>query len=207
MSIQAINMPSGNSSRKLHPHKFAMWLAIASIVMMFAGLTSAYVVRQAQGQWRHFQMPDVFWYSTVAILGSSVTFYFGLRAFKQRQMRRFRNFLITTLALGVVFMLLQSLGFYELIHITQPLIIDGQQTGESVVLINGNPSESFLFIIFGLHLLHILGGIIALTIVFLKAYSRSVKIYKSTGLEITATYWHFVDLLWLYLFIFFLLNQ
>lgn len=206
MNIQAINVPSPNN-RKLHPHKFAMWLAIASIVMMFAGLTSAYMVRQAQGQWRHFQMPDVFWVSTLAILASSVTFFLGIRAFKQRHMRRFRNLLIVTILLGISFMLLQTFGFYELISVPQALIIDGQQAGESVVLVSGNPSESFLFIIFGLHLLHILGGIVALTIVFLKAYSRRVKIYKSTGLEITATYWHFVDLLWIYLFLFFLLNQ
>lgn len=206
MNIQAINVPSPDN-RKLHPHKFAMWLAIASIVMMFAGLTSAYMVRQAQGQWRHFQMPDVFWISTLAILTSSVTFFLGIRAFKQRHMRRFRNLLIVTILLGISFMLLQTFGFYELISVPQALIIDGQQAGESVVLVSGNPSESFLFIIFGLHLLHILGGIVALTIVFLKAYSRRVKIYKSTGLEITATYWHFVDLLWIYLFLFFLLNQ
>lgn len=206
MNIQAINVPSPNN-RKLHPHKFAMWLAIASIVMMFAGLTSAYMVRQAQGQWRHFQIPDVFWVSTLAILTSSVTFFLGIRAFKQRHMRRFRNLLIVTILLGISFMLLQTFGFYELISVPQALIIDGQQAGESVVLVSGNPSESFLFIIFGLHLLHILGGIVALTIVFLKAYSRRVKIYKSTGLEITATYWHFVDLLWIYLFLFFLLNQ
>ena len=199
-------MPS-EGNRKVHPHKFAMWLAIASIVMMFAGLTSAYVVREAQGQWRHFELPSVFYWSTIAILGSSVTFYIGLRAFKARQMRRFRNLLIATLLLGVIFMVLQSAGFYELLHITQPLIIDGQQAGTATVQMNGNPSESFLFIIFGLHLLHILGGVVALIIVFVRAYSRRVKVYKSTGLEITATYWHFVDLLWIYLFLFFLLNQ
>lgn len=199
-------MPTQNQ-RKLHPHKFAMWLAIASIVMMFAGLTSAYMVRAAQGLWRHFELPGTFMFSTAAILASSVTFHLGIKAFKERHMRRFRNLLIATLALGVLFMVLQSFGFYELLHTLQPVIIDGKQNGEAVVQITGNPSEAFLFIIFGLHLMHILGGIIALSIVFIRAYSRRVKIYKSTGLEITATYWHFVDLLWIYLFLFFLLNQ
>jgi len=75
------------------------------------------------------------------------------------------------------------------------------------VRVNGNPSESFLFIIAGIHLLHILGGIIALAIVYLKALRKRVKVYNSTGLEIVAQYWHFVDILWVYLFIFFLANQ
>lgn len=206
MSIQAINAPVGER-KKLHPHKFAMWLAIASIIMMFAGLTSAYMVRAAQGQWRHFEMPGIFYFSTVAIIASSVTFYLGMRAFRQRHMRSFRTMMVLTLALGTTFMLSQGIGFYELIHTPQSVWIDGQKVGEAVVQITGNPSESFLFIIFGLHLLHILGGIVALLLVFLKAYSKRVKLYKSTGLEVTATYWHFVDLLWLYLFLFFLLNQ
>jgi cytochrome c oxidase subunit 3 len=75
------------------------------------------------------------------------------------------------------------------------------------VRVNGNPSESFLFIIAGLHLLHLLSGIFALFIVFLRAFRTNVKIYNATGLEIVATYWHFVDVLWLYLFVFFLVNQ
>jgi cytochrome c oxidase subunit III len=75
------------------------------------------------------------------------------------------------------------------------------------IRVDGNPSESFLFIISGLHLLHILGGIIALIIVFFRAFRTRIKVYNATGLEIMATYWHFVDVLWIYLFVFFLANQ
>ena len=75
------------------------------------------------------------------------------------------------------------------------------------VTVSGNPAESFLFVIAGLHLLHILGGVIALIIVFFRAFRKNVKIYNSTGLEIVAGYWHFVDVLWIYLFVFFLANQ
>lgn len=181
--------------RKIHPQKFLLWLAMGSIAMMFAGFTSGYMVRKAQDNWRFFHLPSIFWISTVCIVVSSVTIALGIRAFKQREMRKYRTLITLTLLLGIAFGVLQSIGFYELYHQPQPVRVDG------------NPSESFLFIITGMHLLHILGGIIALLIVFFKAYRTRVKIYNSTGLEIVGTYWHFVDILWIYLFVFFLANQ
>lgn len=183
-----------NQQRKrIHPHKFALYLAIGSIVMMFAGLTSAYIVRQAQGNWVYFRLPVVFWISTASILASSVTMYLGLKAFKNRQIPRYRSLITATLILGILFTVLQYVGFTQLY--------------DNNIRVDGNPSESFLFIIAGLHLLHILGGIIALLIVFFRAFRKRVKVYNATGLEIVAIYWHFVDVLWIYLFVFFLANQ
>jgi len=204
--MEGILKADTGQSRKVHPHKFALWLAMGSIAMMFAGLTSAYMVRQAQGNWRIFKMPPVFWVSTAVILLSSVTVFLGVRAFKQREMVKYRLLLTTTVVLGLLFGVLQSLGFWQLYHQPQATIIDGR-TIMQTVRVAGNPSESFLFIITGLHLAHILGGIIVLVIVFLTAYRKRVKVYNATGLEIAASYWHFVDALWLYLFIFFLANQ
>jgi cytochrome c oxidase subunit 3 len=106
---------------------------------------------------------------------------------------RYRILITVTLLLGILFCALQWIGF--------------QQLTANNIKVNGNPSESFLFIIAGLHLLHILGGIIALIIVFFRAFRTRVKVYNATGLEIVATYWHFVDVLWIYLFVFFLANQ
>ncbi len=193
-------------SRKIHPHKFALWLGMGSIAMMFAGLTSAYIVRQSQGNWRMFHMPVVFWISTAVILLSSLTVFLGVRAFKERRMARYRLLITTTLGLGLLFGGLQCLGFWQLYHIPQATLLNGEQLVETI-RVSGNPSESFLFIITGLHLAHILGGIIALLLVFIMAYRKRVKVYNATGLEIVAAYWHFVDILWLYLFIFFLVNQ
>jgi len=195
--------------RKIHPHKFALWIAMASIAMMFAGLTSAYLVRQAQGNWRYYELPLVFWFSTAAILVSSVTMILGIRAFRQRQIPRFRLLISLTLVLGLLFGILQFVGFSQLYSTPQPIVMNGIVDTENPepVTIPGNPSESFLFIIAGLHLLHILGGLVALLIVFLRAYRKNVRVYNSTGLEIVGTYWHFVDVLWIYLFIFFLVNQ
>ena len=177
----------------MHPHKFNLYIAMGSIVMMFAGLTSAYIVREAQGHWVYFQLPAIFYWSTAVIILSSVTMHLGLKAFKSRQIPRYRALITSTLILGSLFLTLQVLGFYQLYDYN--------------IRVDGNPSESFLFIIAGLHGIHILGGVVALLIVFLKAFRKNIKVYNATGLEIMATYWHFVDVLWIYLFVFFLANQ
>lgn len=199
---------SSNQRKKIHPHKFAMWVAMGSIAMMFAGLTSAYVVKQSGGNWRSYELPGVFWLSTISIISSSVTIFLALRAFRNRQMPMYKLLILATLTLGILFGILQYVGFYELYQQPQQYIFNGEAANAyEPVRLDGNPSESFLFIIAGLHLLHILGGIVALAIVYIRALRTRVKVYTSTGLEIVASYWHFVDLLWIYLFIFFLANQ
>lgn len=183
--------------QKIHPHKFMMWLAIGSICMMFAGWTSAFVVRKAQGNWMFFTMPTAFWISTAVVLLSSVTMYFALKAFKARQMARYKTLISATALLGVAFMVLQFAGFYEMHH--AGIILSGN--GEGV-------SGSFIYVISFVHLLHMLGGVIALLVVFAVVnFRKRTKVYSSTGLEILSTYWHFVDVLWIYLFLFFLFNQ
>jgi cytochrome c oxidase subunit III len=181
--------------KRMHPQKFALYVAMASIAMMFAGLTSGYIVAKGQGNWRIYDLPVVFWYSTATILLSSITITLGLRAFKQHNIPKYRFLITITLLLGILFGIFQALGFYQLYHLPQPVRVDGTR------------SESFLFIIAGLHLLHIAGGLIALLIVFFRAFKANRKEYNATGLEIVANYWHFVDLLWIYLFIFFMANQ
>ncbi len=191
---QTVNSVAGQR-KKIHPHKFALWIAMGSISMMFAGLTSGYIVRQSEGNWRYFKLPPVFYVSTAVIILSSITFILGLKAFKSRQIPKFRFLTLTTLILGILFGVLQYMGFVQLYHQANP------------VRLNGNPSESFLFVIAGLHLAHIAGGIVALLVVFLRSFRTRVKIYNATGLEIVGGYWHFVDALWIYLFVFFLANQ
>ena len=193
---------------RIHPHKFALWIAMASISMMFAGLTSGYLVREAQGNWRYYKLPSAFYISTAVIILSSITFFLGLKAFKARSIPRFRMLILTTIILGCLFGLLQYYGFYQLYHQLQQVSINGKQIQEfSAVKVDGNPSESFLFVIAGLHLAHILGGIVALIIAFFRSFRTKIKTYNATGLEIVGGYWHFVDALWIYLFVFFLVNQ
>jgi cytochrome c oxidase subunit 3 len=185
-----MNTVSWEQRKKIHPHKFTMWVAIGSIVMMFAGLTSAYIVKSNQVSWVPVDVPTVFWISTAAILLSSVTIQVALRAFKQRNMNQYRLFIAVTLLLGVAFIWLQWLGFGDLW--AQKITFKGSGAGQ------------FLYVIFGLHAIHVLGGVITLLVIFLRAFAGKVKLYSSVPVEVAAIYWHFVDLLWIYLLIFFI---
>ena len=201
-------MQPAREKKRIHPQKFMMWVAIASMSMAFAGLTSGYMVREAQGNWRYYHLPSYFTWSTVVIAISSITMVLGVRAFKKREMGKYRALIGTTLGLGLLFGALQYGGFYQLYHQLQAVRINGTVLNEATtVRLNGNPSESFLFIIAGLHLAHLAGGIIALFVVFFRTFRTHVKTYNATGLEIVGTYWHFVDALWIYLFVFFIVNQ
>jgi cytochrome c oxidase subunit 3 len=179
--------------KKIHPHKFTLWVALGSIVMMFAGLTSAYVVKREQPNWTTFDMPRIFWYSTMIMLASSLTIQVALRSFKDREMRRYRALVVATLCMGIVFVVLQWIGFNQIWH--------------QGITLKGAGAAQFLYIIFGLHALHVLGGVIALGIMFIRAFNRRYRSYNPVPIEIAATYWHFVDLLWIYLFVFFLWIQ
>ena len=175
---------------KIHPHKFTLWVGIASIVMMFAGLTSAYVVKRNQANWTSFDLPKAFWYSTAAIVLSSVFLYLANKAFKTREMTKYRSLVVFTLVFGVLFIVLQVIGFNTL--------------WQGGLTLTKNVSYSFLYVIVGLHGLHVAGGIIALIVLFAKAFSTKVRNYDIVPVEVISTYWHFVDFLWIYLLIFLL---
>ena len=178
--------------RKIHPHKFTLWVAIGSILMMFAGLTSAYIVKRSQANWLMIEIPMMFWYSTATILASSVTVQLALKSLKKREMINYRRLLAVTAVLGVLFIVLQIVGF-------------GQFAAQDIRLVGAgsNASYSFLLAISGLHGIHVLGGVVALVVIAIRALNSSTRSYSSVPLEIAATYWHFVDALWIYLFIFF----
>ncbi|MDB5197667.1 MAG: cytochrome oxidase subunit [Flaviaesturariibacter sp.] len=175
--------------QKIHPHKFTLWVAIGSILMMFAGLTSAYIVKSNQINWEEVTTPKAFWFSTAVILLSSVTIQMALRAFKQRAMQQYRSLVAVTVVLGILFVVLQWVGFKWLWN-------EG-------VHMRGAGAGQFLYIIAGLHAVHVIGGIVALTVIFLKAFFGKTRSYNSVPVEVAATYWHFVDLLWIYLLVFF----
>jgi cytochrome c oxidase subunit 3 len=178
--------------RKIHPHKFTLWVAIGSILMMFAGLTSAYIVKRSQASWLMIEIPLMFWYSTATILASSVTVQLALKALKKREMINYKRLLVVTAVLGVLFIVLQIAGFRQ--FAAQDIRLVGA---------GSNASYSFLLAISGLHGIHVLGGVVALAVTVIRALNSSTKSYSTVPLEIVATYWHFVDALWIYLFIFF----
>ena len=178
--------------KRIHPHKFTLWVAIGSIIMMFAGLTSAYIVKSNQAAWQSIEMPKIFWFSTGTIVLSSLIMQMALRSFKQRDMNRYRLLIAATFALGVVFVVLQWIGFNQL-------------WSEGIQFKGSSGGGQFLYVIAGLHAVHVLGGVIALMVMFIRAFLGRTKLYGSVPVEIMATYWHFVDVLWIYLFVFFIL--
>jgi cytochrome c oxidase subunit 3 len=179
--------------KRIHPHKFTLWIAIGSIIMMFAGLTSAYIVKSNQVGWQAVDVPKIFWYSTAVIICSSVTVQMALRAFKQREMNNYRMLMLVTVVLGAAFVVLQWFGFMQL-------------WDSGVRFKQASGGGQFLYVIAGLHAVHVLGGIVALIVMFIKAFFGKIKLYSSVPVEVMATYWHFVDVLWVYLLIFFLIT-
>ena len=176
----------------MHPYKFTLLLAMGSIVMMFAGFTSAYVVKSNQANWLEFKLPPVFWYSTIVILASSLTIYLAEKAHKARKMANYRALVTITAILGLGFVALQWMGFMYL-----------EANGVKIIGSGSNVSASFLGVITGVHMVHVLGGVVVLLVLFFKAFFGQKKTYSSLSIEMAGIYWHFVDVLWIYLFIFF----
>lgn len=169
----------------MHPRRFALWLFIVSIVMIFASMTSAYIVRKGQGNWTQFELPEVLWASTWVIIASSFSIqlaYFAGRAGKKNLLKLL---MLGTFALGIVFLALQYQSWLRLLQIN--------------IYFDGNPSGSFLYVLTGLHAFHLVTGLVYLGIVTGMALFNKVK-SDNVDLELVAIYWHFLDLLWLALF-------
>ncbi len=190
-----MNWALDEKNYKIHPQKFALYSAFASIIMMFVALTSAYIVRQSAGNWLEFPLPNLFYSSTVVILLSSITLHASFINFKKRNTSMYRTFLVATYVLGLAFLVLQYLGWQAMTDM-----------GVNFTL---NPSGDFIYVISGIHAAHILGGIGAMTVALVHAFS--LPHVPSPGrilrFELTAHYWHFVGLVWLYLLIFFIIQQ
>ncbi|MCS7035885.1 MAG: cytochrome c oxidase subunit 3 [Saprospiraceae bacterium] len=182
-------------SNNIHPLKFALWVGIATIIMMFGAFTSAYLVRRAAGNWYEFRLPDVFWLSTMVILLSSLTLHASYRAFMRGIERLYKSLLLTTLALGLIFVVLQYAGWQAMTAMGATFTV--------------NPSSSFIYVISGIHALHVLGGVTALIVALIHAFALPFKPTPRRRLrfELVVHYWHFVDILWVYLFIFFLVQS
>jgi cytochrome c oxidase subunit 3 len=169
-----------------------LWVSMISMTMMFAGLTSAYVVSRKRDDWVSFDLPDAFFTSTILIVVSSLTFMLAKFFIKKENRQLTTLFLVSTLILGIGFVYFQFEGFNELYN--SGLFFAGAQS---------TVKSSFIYGITLAHLVHIAAGIIVLLVVF---YNHLTKKYTSVnflGLELGAIFWHFVDILWIYLFLFF----
>jgi cytochrome c oxidase subunit 3 len=177
----------------MQPKKFALWLFIVTVIMIFAALTSAYIVRQSDGNWVIFDLPNLFLITTGVILVSSATMHWTYLSVKKDNLESAKLAIVITTILGIAFLVGQYMAW-------------GQMVKNSIYLV-GNPSGSFVYVISGLHGLHIIGGIVFLLIVMVSIFRAKIHSKNLLRIEMCATYWHFLDGLWLYLFVFLLLNR
>lgn len=177
----------------MHPKKFSLWLFMVTVVMVFAGLTSAYIVRQSEGNWLEFDLPSVFYYTSGIIILSSISLHWAYLSAKKDNLMQLRIGMLITSFLGIVFLVGQWYSFVALVDMDVYLV--------------GNPSGSFLYIFTGLHGLHLVSGVIFLIIVLISSFRYKVHSQSMVSMEMCVTYWHFLGGLWLYLFTFMLLNH
>jgi cytochrome c oxidase subunit 3 len=170
-----------------------MWVGLASILMLFIALTSAYIVRGVpalnggQDDWIPIQMPPVLWLNTVVLVLSSVSIELSRRALKGDQYGRFKTWIGLTTVLGAAFLAGQLIAW--------------RQLAAQGVYINSHPHSSFFYLLTSLHGVHLLGGVIALSYVTVAALRMRIGFRRRAAVNVTAIYWHFMDGLWIYLFV------
>ena len=177
----------------MHPKKFGMWLFMVTVVMIFASLTSAYIVRQAEGNWVVFELPNLLTITSGIIILSSVSMHYTYLMAKKDNLDQVKVGVVVTFILGVTFLIGQLYAWGDLVN--------------NNVFFVGNPSGSFLYVLTGLHGLHLVSGIIFLIIVLISTFKYQVHSKNLAQIQMCATYWHFLGGLWIYLFVFLLLNH
>ena len=179
--------------RSMHPQKFAMWLFMVSVLMIFISLVSAYVVKKGAGNWQYVEMPSVFQLTTILILISSVTMQFAYWSASRNNLLYIRLGVVLTGLLAIAFIYGQILGWGQLVD----------QQAHFV----GNPAGSFIYVFTGLHIVHLVGGIVFLGIVLSSAFKYQVHSKRLVRIEMCTTYWHFLGGLWLILYLFLIFNS
>ncbi len=172
--------------------KQMLYIGIVSMIMMFAGLTSAYIISSSREDWVSFEMPQALFISTMLIFLSSITYYLSVRMLKKNNRSQSLIFLIATIILGLGFVYFQIQGFGELRE--AGLYFAGK---ESVV------SSALLVVISFAHLIHVSVGILVLLYILYKFINHKYDQNNTLGMELGGIFWHFVDILWILLFIFF----
>lgn len=189
-----MDLTQGTSKEKNdRAKKMMLWFGIASLLMGFAGWTSAYIVSSSRADWlKDFELPSAFLYSTVIIILSSGTYILARKAIKANKSSLGTKWLLLTLLLGIVFIFIQFSGFSQLIN--QGYYFTGPTS---------NITMSYIFLIAAVHIVHVIAGLISLLVVLYNNIKNRYSDTNMLGVELGATFWHFLDLLWVYLILFF----
>jgi cytochrome c oxidase subunit 3 len=176
--------------------KFVMWIFIFTSFMLFAALTSGFIVYSGgSGHGLNITLPISFRYSTIVLIASSITLFLASRAAKRLSFEKQQQLLWVTIALGVAFLVLQVYGWYTLAFKMH------------IYLVDPNATRSFVYVMTLLHLLHIIGGIVWLISALSGSIKRIPQVKNLYRMEMTSIFWHFLDIIWIYLYVFLLLNQ
>ena len=179
--------------KNIRAKKMMLWFGIGSLLMAFAGWTSAYIVSSTREDWLDdLQLPTAFFYSTAVIIISSFTFIAALKARKEDENKATTSWLAITFVLGLVFISFQFYGFQQLID--QGYYFTGPTS---------NITMSYIYLIAIVHVVHVVAGLITLLVVWVNQIRGKYTSKNMLGMEMGATFWHFLDLLWLYLILFF----
>ena len=172
--------------------KMMLWFAIISLIMSFAAWTSAFIVSSSRPDWlKDFQLPDSFVISTIVIMISSLSFILAKRALKRQNQKATTIWLLVTLLLGAIFIFNQFNGFQQIIN-----------QGYNFTGPTSNVTMSYIYLIAMVHILHVIVGLICLLVVIYNHFKQKYQTENMLGFELAATFWHFIDILWIYLFLF-----
>lgn len=188
-----------NAQRPLsmHPNKFALWLFMITVVMLFGAFTSAYLVRREAGDWLQFKIPTIFLVNTLILVGSSLTMQLAHGWAKKDEFEKMKYAILATIGLGLLFMGMQMIGAWaSLMEIK--VYLGGKES---------NPAGSFVYIFFIVHVMHLIAGVGFLLYLYSQVVKFKVHSKNMLLMEMSATFWHFLDLLWVYLYVFLLINN
>ncbi|WP_445955276.1 cytochrome c oxidase subunit 3 [Yeosuana sp.] len=188
-----MDLTQGTTKEKnLRAKKMILWFAIISLIMSFAAWTSAFIVSSSRPDWlKDFQLPNSFAISTVVIILSSFSFILAKRALKHENRKATTLWLLATLVLGVFFIYNQFSGFQQIID-----------QGYNFTGPTSNVTMSYIYLIAMVHILHVVVGLICLLVVIYNHFKQKYQSSNMLGFELAATFWHFIDILWIYLFLF-----
>ncbi len=179
-----------------------MFLLLAGISSLFLGFSGAYLYNRIQQGIPPVKLPTLFYFNTLILIGSSLMLKWAKKSYKEDNTKNYKVALIITLLLTVGFLISQIFAWRQL------------QSGD--IFINYNNMASYMYLISGLHFFHVVAGIPFLVFFVMNAIRKmkspvSVLIYfsdfnRKRRLNLFNIYWHFLDGLWIYLVVFFLLN-
>ncbi|MFN4083171.1 MAG: heme-copper oxidase subunit III [Bacteroidia bacterium] len=189
MNLTSQQLKQEESNYIINPKKFVLWLFIVASLMLFAGFTSAYIVRRGDGNWEFFNLPNAFAINIIIALISSVFMQTAYYMAKKDNIKMLKNFLLLTLGSAIAFLIIQLIGWQEL-------------TSNNVYFAFSNPSNSFVYVISGVHFVHVIGGLVFILATTIQAFRFKVHKTNLLLINMCTTFWHFLAAMWIYLYVF-----